>query len=114
MEQYAEGDKLPDGHSATRHHPARTVRRSLDQVQAHWQEIYQAACKGEIDDLPVQRRFHAVDMFCGAQRLRRNILPLDVKFLRFKSCCSSTRACQDMNWGPSWPQGFSVPLRPTM
>jgi hypothetical protein len=58
MEQYAKGDELPDGHSATRHDPARTVRRSLDQMQAHWQEIYQAACEGEIDDLSVQRRFH--------------------------------------------------------
>jgi hypothetical protein len=58
MEQYAEGDELPDGRSATRHDHARTVCRSLDHVQAHWQEIYQAPCKGEIDDLPVQRRLH--------------------------------------------------------
>jgi hypothetical protein len=37
---YAEGDDLPDGRIATDTDPLKCVRRYIDELQSHWQEVF--------------------------------------------------------------------------
>jgi hypothetical protein len=53
MDPYDEGDQLPDGRSVGGDDPVKSMRRFMDQVQAHWQDIYKAGSIVVVDETTV-------------------------------------------------------------